>query len=95
MLGAVVNESISLEKKISLIAEQLPCYILIFIGVKNIALIHCSQDCFHQILEPFINEALLLRLKLQRPFTLREVISEVLFYFELDKLLCFEDSFIH
>jgi len=37
MLGAVVNEFFCLEKKISLIAEELSCYILILIGVKHVA----------------------------------------------------------
>ena len=95
MFGAVVNESICLEKKISLIAEELSCYILILIGVKHVALVHCRQDSFDQVLKAFINQALLLGLKLGGPFALGKVISEVLFHFELHELLCFEDSFIY
>jgi len=95
MFGAVVKKSICLEKKISLITEELSCYILIFIVIKHIALIHCGQDGFDQVLKALINEALLLGLKLGRPLTHREVIFEVLFYFQLHKLLGFDDSFIH
>lgn len=77
----MINQFVDLEEKVSFISKKLSGHVLILISVKYIILAHNSQDCFDQVLEPFVNNGLHPSLKLHRPFSLGKIILEVLFNF--------------
>ena len=79
MLHTVVNHLVNLEKEIGLVAEQLSADIFILVRVQNITVCDRSQYGFDEVLEPLVDEVLLLLLELSAPLLLAKVFFEVLF----------------
>jgi hypothetical protein len=95
VLNAIVHDLVHLEEKVCLISKELPCDILILVGVQDVAIGHRSQDGLDQVLEPLVYQVLLLLLELGAPLLLAEVLLEVLLHFPADQGLCFQNSFVH
>ena len=90
----MVDQLVNLEEEVSFISQQLPCNILVLVGVENIWITHHCHNAFDQVLEPLIDQGVHSGVELDWPFLLREVIKEILLHLLSHQILSFENSLV-
>lgn len=95
MLNTVVDDLVDLEKQVSLVSKELSGYIFVFVSVEIIAICHCCQNGFDEVLEALVDQMLLFSFEFGAPLLFAEVLLEVLLDFTADKSLCFENALVY
>ena len=91
----MVHKLIYEEQKVSLTSKELSGHVLVFTSIQNTSRgAHSSVDTLHEVLEPLIDQSLLLALEFDRPLSLGKVVFEVLLDFLLHELSRLQDPLV-
>ena len=78
VLYTIVDDFVNLEEEECFVAEELSRHIFIFVCVKHISICHGCEDGLDEVLEPLIDQMLLLFFEFSTPLLFAEVFLEIL-----------------